>query len=101
MRAKSINEDQNFERGLDPKKSMGIGINNFEDYMNLKFKERGLTEDDYEGWWNWNIEQRGQESTEELLEAYFTLLENAPLAYQIEWADNEMKIYFDEMDEDD
>jgi hypothetical protein len=25
MRAKSINEDQNFERGTDPKKSMGIG----------------------------------------------------------------------------
>jgi len=26
MRARTVNEDQNFERGQDPKKSLGIGI---------------------------------------------------------------------------
>lgn len=26
MRAKTVNEDLNFERGMDPKKSMGIGV---------------------------------------------------------------------------
>ena len=43
MRAKSINENQNFERGLDPKESMGIGMPNLfaiaaitEDFSNIE-----------------------------------------------------------------
>ena len=39
MRAKSVNENQQFNRGSDPKASMGIGIRNYKDYLNMKIRQ--------------------------------------------------------------
>ena len=46
MRAKTINEVQNFERGLDPKSAMGIGLSEQEKVIARYFSGEKITYED-------------------------------------------------------
>ena len=98
MRAKPVNEVQNFEKGQNPKKAMGLGIKDYEDYIRLKVKELDISEDDFI--------QEIYDSYEdmpsiELLDMALNILKNTPLEYQIDWIDNEIDEYlFNHQDDD-
>jgi hypothetical protein len=99
MRAKTVNENQQFQRGQDPKESLGIGIRNYEDYLNMKIRqlypnenpEKKLDEfwgEYHEGFEDW--------STKDIADEVLSILENTPLEYQIEYFENELEMFQEE-----
>ena len=86
MRARFVNENVNFERGKDPKQSMGIGINNYNDYI-----QKELGEEEANHFWEVHYNLANQQKTGDLVEDYLDLLYKVPLEDQIEWANNKLE----------
>ena len=88
MKAKIVNEDINFEKEQDPKKSMNIGIKDFYGYVDKRCEKEGLNPDDF--WNEWFV--RMQESSAfDIAESSLTILEHTPLQYQIDWIDEDLE----------
>jgi len=102
MRAKTINESQNFERDQDPKKTMGLGINDYEDYVKMKLREK-YPDDDIEdlGTRFWKSFYDGFEDITgyEVAESMMEVLKHTPLKYQIEWIQGDLEMFFEMKDE--
>jgi hypothetical protein len=94
MRAKSVNEKLDFERGKDPKKSMGIGISDYHDYVRIKLHEK-YPDDDQEDlidrFWEFFYSGYSEERPESVAEFMLSVLEHTPLDYQIEWIQGDLE----------
>lgn len=91
MRAKTVNEQQDFERGKDPKEAMGVGMTGFKDYMDRKLQDMG---DDPKEFWNYyaNI-IRNFSDTQTLWEEMMEILGHTPLEFQKMWADDKLEFW--------
>ena len=101
MRAKSVNE-QNFEKGLNPKRAMGIGIRDYEDYVKFKLQQKypnkdlnKLQELFYEMVGEGFEEMKGHEISEMILD----LLKHAPLEYQKEYMEGDIEMFEEGVEE--
>jgi hypothetical protein len=91
-----VNEAQNFERGNDPKKSMGIGITDYKNYVRLKLGEKYPNENlEYleERFWSNFYEGFSDERPEDVAESMLAVLEHTPLDYQIEWIQGDLEMF--------
>jgi len=91
MKAKQINEINNFERTGNSKKSMGIGYSNYEEYATRKLKEKGLDPDDF--WMaraNMTYEMKDKWELGEIIDE---LLFYTPLEYQINQIQDDLDMY--------
>jgi len=103
MRAKRVNEAQDFERGQDPKKSMGIGINDYEDYVRIQLQKKYPEEDiqDIEiRYWEFFYDGFEDEKGYDVAETMMDILKHTPLEYQIEWIKGNLDMFFEMNDED-
>ena len=90
MKAKMVNEAQNFERGQEPKEAMKIGHGRFEDmydYLNYVIKGRG---EDPRDFWNSFFGLVRDQSGTELIDELFDALRHTPAEYQIKWAKDKL-----------
>ena len=87
MRAKTVNEQQDFERGQDPKKAMDLGYQGYEEYIDKKLK--GKNEDPKEFWNSfWNTYQ--DTDSDAVMEEMMEILKNTSLEFQVMWADEKL-----------
>ena len=94
MRAKTVNENVNFERGQDPKKAMGIGYNDVEGYVNAKLKGMFPNKDldsVESSFWNMVADSYQDMKGYEIHEMILTVLKNTPLKYQMEWMEGDLE----------
>jgi len=88
-------ENQNFERGEDPKKSMEIGQNRFKDF-NEVFKylaeEKEINLDDF--WDTFRSTLRDSDGVVVSVELFDALI-HTPIEYQIEWAKEKFQWYLE------
>ncbi len=84
MKAKSVNEIQNFERGQDPKKAMDLGYQGYDDYIKKYFEKGGGDPTDFwENYWN---NQVNHSQPDAQFDEKMEILKNTPVEYQIMWA---------------
>lgn len=98
MRAKTINESQNFERRQDPKKALDLGIKSGEDWATMEIKKAELDSDDF---WEKYSEGGREASNYELLDTIDNLIEKLSLEEQIDWYREDVESYIKNMSEDD
>ena len=89
MKAKKVNE--NFERGLEPKKSLHIGWNTISEYVDYQLKENGIDPDNYD-FWDYFNENLDSWDKDELIEMIHEIIGSTPMEYQINW----IKKYLDQ-----
>jgi len=97
MKAISVNEVQNFERGIDPKASMKIGkqrFKDFEDYVEQKCKKHKLDSDDF--WNEWNDMKASSCDTNDLIEDLQEAIRNTPIDYQIQWISDDLNQWLED-----
>lgn len=91
MRAKTINEVQEFERGKDPKEALDIGIKDYDDYIKRYFEKQGEDPQDFwETLWDVHVNQAGPAA---LWDDMLEILKHTPIEYQIEWAQDKLGAY--------
>ncbi len=99
MRAKSVNEEQNFERGQDPKKAMGIGWD-MEKYVDREMERMGYGTGGRNGekdFWEEFYQGMGDlYDRTDLIEIILDLVDKTPPEYQKEWIDEHLSNYEDE-----
>lgn len=98
-----VNEAQNFERGQDPKKSMGLGINDYEDYVRIKLQQKYQDEDiqDLEiRFWESFYDGFEDEKPYDVAETMMDVLKHTPLEFQIDFIQGDIDMFFQMMDED-
>lgn len=94
MKAKKVSESQNFERGKDPKESMGIGINDIHGYVDLRLKE---INEDSEDFWESYLNYLGERNDKsELVEIIMGILEHTPLEYQMDFIKEDIDLYIEQ-----
>lgn len=99
---KKLQENVSFERGKDPKQSMGVGINNYYGYVKMKLQEmypdKDIEELESEFYENFagNFEEM---DSGEIAETVLDLLEETPLKYQMEYMDSDLEAFKEGVDE--
>lgn len=93
MRAKSISENIKFERGKDPKKTLGIGLDSRR-YVKSELEKKGF-DIDSEGEF-WDIFQEGFEdwSKEEIAEHIIYILNNGDPKFLMKYLNFELENYY-------
>lgn len=95
MRAKNVNE-ANFERGTDPKKAMGVGINNYEGYIKAKLHEtypdKDLDKVEVE-FWDSFYDGFVDEKSYNIVESLLNILKETPLKYQMEYMEGDLDAF--------
>ena len=87
MRAKVVNEQQEFERGKDPKKAMNIGFSK-ERYARDEFNKRNIPSDlDF---WEDMEAYLAEFDKSELVQIIINMLDETSPEYQMEWIDSQM-----------
>jgi hypothetical protein len=96
MRAKRVNENISFERGNDPKKSMGIGIKDYEDYIKIelhkKYPDKDIQDLEirfWESFYDGFQEEKGYAVAKTMMD----ILKHTPLEYQIEWIKGDLEMF--------
>ncbi len=90
MKARSVNENVNFERGQDPKEAMGIGWD-VDKYIDGELEKRGHGDIDF--WGEFQQATLEDHGPEELLEMIIEMLEHTSPEYQKKWADGYLSNY--------
>ena len=93
MKAKTVNENVNFERGQDPKEAMGIGIKDFYGFVKFEAEKHGLDPDDF---WEERYEYARDEKGNDILEELYDVLSHTPLDYQISYIEDNLKYWIEE-----
>ena len=102
MRAKTVNENVNFERGQDPKKKMGLGYKDAEGYVKAKLKgmfpDKDL--DSVESTF-WEMVSEGYHDMKgyEIHEMILNVLKETPLQYQIDWVEGDLEEFEEGVEE--
>ena len=89
-----MNEQQEFERGEDPKKAMGLGIKNWGDYVIHK-----LGEEEADKFFTTLWDVMRHQNSKDLIDDIHDLVQELPLEKQIEWADGKLE-WWKEMKEE-
>ena len=90
MKAKIVNEDINFEKEQDPKKTMGLGINGYQDYVKLKSKQLGISPQTL---FDYIYMEYEETPSYELIDMVYEVLGHTSIEYQIDFIDNEIEAY--------
>jgi hypothetical protein len=96
MRARTVNEAQNFERGQDPKKYLGLGLDP-EKYIKVKLKEKGFdVEKNYKEFLDLYYEGFRDMALDEIGDHVLHILDEGikDPRYMFEYLDNELDTYF-------
>jgi len=102
--AELIKESQDFERGSDPQKAMGVGLKNMDGYIKMKLRERFPNEDPQElleAFWSFFAMYWEDESPDEVADHFLNYMKkHIPLKYQIEYIEEDIKEYIDQAADD-
>jgi len=99
---KLISESVNFERGKDPKKTMGIGYSNPEEYVKFKLTEMFPSEKIEkleDSFWTMFNESFHDWKSYEVAETIVDLLKNTPIKYQMEYMDGDIEVFQEGVEE--
>lgn len=89
-----ITEQQEFERGKDPKKAMGVGFTNIEDYVKRKLQEIFPNEnvDKMESsFWEMVADGYDEWKSYEIHDSIMDILKETPPKYQMEWISGDLE----------
>jgi hypothetical protein len=89
MRAKLINEE--FKEESDPVKDMNIGYNNYKDYLKKELQGKDVDINSLMQWWFRSM--AAHNSKEDILRILLEVMEETPIEYQIDWADDVLENY--------
>jgi len=89
-----VNEGTHFERGQDPKKALGVGLDS-ENYVKIKLKEKGFDPDDaYEDFMNLFYEGFRDMGDEEFGDHIIYILDKCDPKCMMEYMNDELGNYF-------
>ena len=93
MRAKTVNESKDFERGQDPKKAMGLGWD-MDKYIEAELQKKGKGDVDF--WDEFYEGMRSMYNVGDMTEMLVDMLEHTSPEHQKQWADNFLDLYHPE-----
>ena len=94
MRARTVNENVNFERGKDPKSKMDIGVKDMTGYVKMELEKKFPKEDPDElesRFWDIFFQGFQDDRGPKVAERFLTWMENSlPLEYQKNYIQDEL-----------